>query len=529
MIEDNLLRIIGEDNITSNRFFELYQSKNEEHNSNTCFACREQFFKLIAEFSEDWVYWINPDFTIAYMSPSCKLITGYDTEELIKNPEFLNEIIHEKDRDKYAKHMDAFSQVKNLCSEEFRIVKKTGETRWISHMCQAVYDQDDQYIGRYVCNKDITDKKNPNIYVLQKEKLVSNICEWASVGYYQIYFDGRLKSANKTFLDMMGYDSVDLLNEQNFEKSCVLDSERREEFKESLKKYGYVKDFESAWIKNGWNIIYLKETATLGRDSSGGLSFYEVFVQDMTEKKNVEYASTVASTKKRKYEELIAKFLATVSHEINTPLNVMLNMVAMLKTDCEAGDKHEVYGDINIIQTEGERIKRTIDLILEISQLQTGTYDVNFSEIDLMDDVFNDIFKTYNKKAGEKNIEFIITNNLVDPKIIADKHGVYQIFLQLIDNALKYTHTGKIEVLLYLNVSNQVTVEIIDTGLGIKEEYVPFLYNVFSQEDNSYSKMFEGTGLGLAIVKKHCELNDALIEVESEKNIGTKIKIIFVR
>jgi len=65
--------------------------------------------------------------------------------------------------------------------------------------------------------------------------------------------------------------------------------------------------------------------------------------------------------------------------------------------------------------------------------------------------------------------------------------------------------------------------------LGIKEEYVPFLYNVFSQEDNSYSKMFEGTGLGLAIVKKHCELNDALIEVESEKNIGTKIKIIFVR
>lgn len=529
MIEDNLLRAVEEDNIPSNKFIELYKSINENYNSDTCSACREQFFKLIAEFSEDWIYWINTDSSISYTSPSCKHITGYDIEEIIRYPEFLNKIIHEKDREKYTKHIDAVSQGKNLCSEKFRIIKKSGEIRWISHLCQAVYDQDDKYIGRYVRNKDITGKKNPNIYVLQKEKLVDNICEWASVGYYQIYFDGRLKSANKIFLDMLGYDLADLLTNQNFEENCVSDLDKREEFKKSLRKYGYIKDFESAWIKKGWNIIYLKETATLGRDTLGDLSFYEVFVQDITEKKNAEYASIVASTKKRKYEELITQFLATVSHEINTPLNVILNMVSMLKTDYEAGNKYEINGDINIIKAEGERIKRTIDLILEISQLQSGAYDVSISEIDLIEDVFNDIFKIYNEKANEKNVELIITNKLIDSKIIADKHGVCQIFLQLIDNALKYTHSGKIEVLLYLNENNQVTIEITDTGMGIKEEYVPFLFKVFSQEDNSYSRMFEGTGLGLAIVKKHCELNDALIEVESKKNIGTKIKIIFVR
>jgi len=529
MIEDNLLRTVVEDNIPSSKFVELYKSENENFNSETCFACREQFFKLIAEFSEDWIYWINSDSTISYMSPSSKHITGYDIEEIVRYPEFVNEIIYEKDREKYTKHTNAFLLRKNLCNEEFRIIKKSGEIRWISHMCQAVYDQEDKYLGRYVRNKDITEMKNSNIYVLQKEKLVNNICDWASVGYYQIYFDGRLKSANKIFLDMLGYDLSELLNEKDFEKTCILDSDKREEFKTTLKKFGFIKNFESAWIKKGCSIIYLKETATLGRDTLGGISFYEVFVQDITERKNAENIAVVASSKKQKYEELITEFLATVSHEINTPLNVILNMVSMLKNDCEVGDKHEINSDINIIKTEGERIKRTIDLILEISQLQSGTYEVGISEIDLIDDIFSNIFRAYNEKAKEKNVALVITNKLFDPKIVADKHGVYQIFLQLIDNALKYTHSGKIEILLYLNGNNQVTVEVTDTGMGIKEEYVPFLFKVFSQEDNSYSKLFEGTGLGLAIVKKHCELNDALIEVESKKNIGTKVKIIFVR
>lgn len=182
---------------------------------------------------------------------------------------------------------------------------------------------------------------------------------------------------------------------------------------------------------------------------------------------------------------------------------------------------------LNIIDEEGKRIQRTIDLILEMSELQTGTYDYNITEVNFIEDVFNQLFEQYRNKAEKKHLEFVLTDNLLERKIFADKHSIYQIFNQLIDNAIKYTNSGKVEVVLYQDDKKHTTVEISDTGIGIKEEFLPHLFSVFSQENNSYSRVFEGTGLGLAIVKKHCDLNNAVIEVESKKNVGTKFKVVF--
>ncbi|NMB81808.1 MAG: PAS domain S-box protein [Ignavibacteria bacterium] len=520
---------MSSNNISQVEGIDLYSTLNETTEKNDCIACREEFFKLIAEFSEDWVYWINPDNTISYMSPSAKHITGYEPDELAKYPNFLSHITYAKDLSKSKNHIRALKTGKNFCSEDFRIIKKNGEVRWISHMCQAVYDIDDKYIGRYVRNVDISEKMNPTVYKLQRDKLVKNICEWASVGYYQIYFDGRLKSANKMFLDMIGYDMDELKNNPNFENEFVFDGDKRKEFKSALQKYGFVKDFESTWIKRGWNILYLKETAKVCSNLSGGNAYYEAFVYDVTERKNVEFHTIAATTRKQKYDELITGFFTNISHEIKTPLNVIINMVSLLKSDLEANETKSINGDIHIIQTECEKIKRTINLILEMSQLHSGTYDLSFSEFDIMKEIFEPLILEYTDKIKEKNLLLTMTNNLSNAKIIGDRYGIYQIFLQLLDNALKYTSTGKIEIVLYNDESNHINVEIKDSGIGIEAEYIPFLFNVFSQEDNGYSRMFQGTGLGLAIVKKHCELNDAFIDFESEKYKGTKVKVKFNR
>lgn len=520
---------MGNIEISSTEDKELSASSSEVQDKNYCVACREEFFKLIAEFSEDWVYWINPDNTIGYMSPSAKHITGYEPDELAKYPNFLNHITYAKDLGRSRNHMKAILSGKNFCREDFRIIKKNGEVRWISHMCQAVYDIDDKYIGRYVRNIDVSEKMNPTVYKLQREKLVKNICEWASVGYYQMYFDGRLKSANKVFLNMLGYEFDELKSYPNFENEFVFDNEKRKEFKTALHKYGFVKDFESTWIKRGWNILYLKETAKVCHDVQGANAYYESYVYDVTERKNVEYQTIAASTRKQKYEELISGFFANISHEIKTPLNVIINMVSLLKADIEANETKSINGDISIIQTECDRIKRTINLILEMSQLQSGTYELTYTEFDIMKEVFEPLIHEYADKIKEKNLLLTLNNNLTNAKIIGDRYGIYQIFLQLLDNALKYTNSGKIEILLYNDEDGNINAEIKDTGVGIESEYIPFLFNVFSQEDNSYSRMFEGTGLGLAIVKKHCELNDAFIDFESEKYKGTKVKVKFNR
>lgn len=488
---------------------------------------RAELFKLIVEFSNDWVFWLNEDLTVRYMSPSCKFITGYDEEEFLE-PSItpIEKIIHPNDAERFKRQKELIQQGLNFYSDEFRIITKFGKVRWISHICQSVYDADDRFLGRLATNRDITEKmesvcKNCAL----DDKSVLNIYENASIGYYHMYYDGRLKTANKVFCKMLGFESPIELMEMSVEKNYVLDFEKRENLKKFIKKYGQVKNFESKWIKKDGSIVYLRETASRPKSPEEADVYYEGIVQDVTENKKGELALLEASTQSKKNEELKAQFLATISHEIRTPLNAIMNFASMLKTDLRDMSAKEFISNINVIEVEGKRIQRTIDLILEMSQLRTGTYNYVQTEFDLVDDIISPIYNQYKEAAAAKGIELTLTNQLVNSQITADQHSIFQIFNQLIDNAIKYTKTGKVETQLFQIEQNKLWIKIIDTGIGIEQEYIPHLFDVFSQEDNSYSRMFEGTGLGLALVKGHCIQNNATIEVESEKEKGTIFNI----
>ena len=99
----------------------------------------------------------------------------------------------------------------------------------------------------------------------------------------------------------------------------------------------------------------------------------------------------------------------------------------------------------------------------------------------------------------------------------------------MIDNAIKYTKKGKIEILLSKNTVGNNVVEIKDTGIGISEEFQAKLFEPFVQEDQGFKRNFEGNGLGLALVKNYCDINKAVIEVESEKNVGSTFRVTFVK
>jgi len=97
----------------------------------------------------------------------------------------------------------------------------------------------------------------------------------------------------------------------------------------------------------------------------------------------------------------------------------------------------------------------------------------------------------------------------------------------LIDNAVKYTEKGKIELILGLNTSGNIMVELKDTGIGMSKEFLPSMFNPFTQEEQGFTRSYEGNGLGLMLVKKYCELNNMNIEIVSEKNVGSTFRIIF--
>ena len=495
----------------------------------TVMDCTEPFFKLIADFSDVWVYWINADSTLGYNSPACKYITGYDlTDELFSDIHFLEKLIHPLYLKNFKKYNEFFDRGLNISHEEFSIITKTGQLKWIHHYCQTVYDREGKYLGIYAANTDITEVKKLKELFLFNESTVQRIPDSNSHGYYQIYFDGTLKSANQTFLNMLSYKTIEDLAGFNVEEHCLLSPDNRNDFKNELLKHGFVKEYESKWIRKDWTIVYLKETASIIESMSWEKPFYQGIVEDITERKLTELANNEAQSNRIKTELLKTEFLATISHEIRTPLNVILNFTQLLKGEDSTAAANEKNEAIDIIVTEGERIKRTIDLILELSQLQSDTYEYIFTELDLFDDVLIPVFKIYEPKAAKKGLRFNVTRLLTNTLTTADKQSVIQIFTQLLDNAVKFTPTGRIDVSIYQNIIGQICVEVADTGKGIREDYIPHLFSLFSQEENSYSRTFEGIGIGLAIIKKHCSQNNIRVDVESKKNVGTKFIITFM-
>jgi PAS domain S-box-containing protein len=121
-------------------------------------AREEEKFHTVADYTYDWEYWEGPQGEIRYMSPSCQRVTGYAQAEFVADPELLQRIVHPDDHALLATHRHDI-EYKDDAALDFRIVRRDGETRWLAHVCRAVFGSDGQYMGRRVSNRDITERK----------------------------------------------------------------------------------------------------------------------------------------------------------------------------------------------------------------------------------------------------------------------------------------------------------------------------------------------------------------------------------
>ncbi|MBL1212134.1 MAG: GAF domain-containing sensor histidine kinase [Ignavibacteriae bacterium] len=234
-----------------------------------------------------------------------------------------------------------------------------------------------------------------------------------------------------------------------------------------------------------------------------------------------------AKDEAERLSKLKTEFLAQMSHEIRTPINTIFGFTSILK-DTMANKLPADQGEtFRIINAAGQRIIRTIDLILEMSQIHTGNYEYNPVVLDLGYEVLENLTSKYRRYALRKNLKFEFINNAEDRKVLADKHMIDQVFSNLIENAIKFTNEGEILVKIYPGADDKIKVDVSDTGIGISEEYQENMYKTFSQEDRGYTRKFDGNGLGLAIVKSYVEINKAQLNLTSKKGKGALFTITF--
>ncbi len=247
----------------------------------------------------------------------------------------------------------------------------------------------------------------------------------------------------------------------------------------------------------------------------------------VVERKNFEQQLIAAKKEAEASNRIKSEFLAQMSHEIRTPINSILSFSSLIRNDLESVVSGELRECFDLIERGGKRLIRTIDLILNVAQLQMDKYEVDLVEVDLANDIISPLISQFEKFAEQKGVKLSFINDTDYSRIVCDYYSVNQLFINLIDNAIKYTPKGNVTLEMRKNEDDNLIVDVIDTGIGISKEFQSEIFEIFTQEDTGYTRKFEGTGLGLSLVKQYAELNNAKITVESKKGFGSKFSVTF--
>lgn len=293
---------------------------------------------------------------------------------------------------------------------------------------------------------------------------------------------------------------------------------------EQVKKDGHL-EFEWKFIKEG--NCHFDAEVNLTEFTLSNHDFTLAIIRDITERKRSQEELKNAKELAERSNRVKSEFLAQISHEIRTPVNSILSFSTLLKEELNnaiSSDHHEIF---NLINNGGERLIRTIDLILNMSEVQLGTYTPNKEYIDIERLVLEPLYSEFKHKAHEKNLEFHLVKNYENNiSVFGDLYTITQIFTNLIDNAIKYTPKGNVTIICDI-IDDKLSISVKDSGIGISEEYLGDIFQPFTQEETGYTRKFDGNGLGLALVKNYCSYNDAYIKVFSEKGKGSEFRVIF--
>jgi signal transduction histidine kinase/CheY-like chemotaxis protein len=226
----------------------------------------------------------------------------------------------------------------------------------------------------------------------------------------------------------------------------------------------------------------------------------------------------IAKIKAESATKAKSEFLANMSHEIRTPMNGIIGMTYLtLQTSLD--EKQKKY--IQRIDNSAKNLLSIINDILDFSKIEAGKLSIEkirFDMFELIDSVINII----ELKAYEKNLELIVNYDIeMNKEFYGDSLRISQILINLLNNAVKFTHKGSVKLTIKNIGVDRYLFEIIDTGIGLSEEEQTKLFKSFSQADGSTTRKYGGTGLGLSITKQLVELMNGFIYVNSEKGKGS--------
>lgn len=453
--------------------------------------------------------WVNDAF---------EKITGFTFEDVKGKP--LGDLISGPDTDwSLIEEARRLTQQKQSFTVDILAYRKDKQPIWLSIYNTVVLDEDGKVESEVEIIIDITEKKK-----VEKElQILSLVASKTNTGVTISNEKGEITWMNEALTELIGYNLTelsgkmlgDVLSTPETDKELILKSRKKANNKQAytIEVLAHKKDGTPVWLS-------VANTPIL--NAQGQVERQVELIYDITQRKQVEKEMVEAREQALQLSEAKEMFLSVMSHEIRTPLNAVIGMTHLL---LENEPKASQIDDLNILKFSGENLLNIINDILDFTKIETGNLQLESLPFDLHT-LCVDITHSLQVNAGKKGNQLMLFyDDKIPEQLLGDKTRLYQVIINLLGNAIKFTDKGRVELIVKLKQLTEegalIFFEILDNGIGIPKEKQSYIFETFTQARTDISRKYGGTGLGLAITKKLLKLYHSEIKVESTEGKGT--------
>ena len=377
---------------------------------------------------------------------------------------------------------------------------------------------------------DITENKNAQKKILLQNQTLELVIDSTLVGIWDWNIQTGALILNERWAEIIGYtlDELSPISIDTWMKYAYPDDleESNRRLNECWEAPGRSYIYEARMRHKDGSLRWVLDSGKVVEWADDGSPIRMVGTHlDITEQKEIQDSLEIALEKSKIAAKTKSDFLATMSHEIRTPMNGILGMLELLdksQLDTEQSRK------VNIAQSSANSLLTIIDDILDFSKMDAGKLAIESIDFNLRA-IIDSCVESLCVKAYEKDLAIIIDNIDIDSIYVkGDPNRVRQIFMNILGNAIKFTHDGEVSITSKLITKNNVILfecQILDTGIGIPSDKIHDLFSSFSQVDASTTRQYGGTGLGLSISKKLARLMNGDITVNSQLHSGSQFTI----
>ncbi|KPL15105.1 MAG: hypothetical protein AMS23_01205 [Bacteroides sp. SM1_62] len=477
------------------------------------------YFEQLFEGSPETIVLISNHGKLIRVNSEFEKLFGYTQEEAIGN--YIDELIAPNDHLKEARSISRKVAKGEKIQVETVRQHKNGSRIQVSVMITPIVIGSKQ-VGVYGIYRNITDRKKADMALRESEEKLRNILYSSPDAIIVSDLRGYITECNQAALDVFECETDSELIGINANQFVIPEMRRKGiEALKTVLRAGSIKNIEFELITKKGNQVFVDLSASLIRDTNDRPIGIATITQDISERKAYERNLEEAKEKAEESDRLKSAFLANMSHEIRTPMNAILGFSELLRSEEITKEVRDEY--TRIIHNKGNELMLIINDIIDISKIEAGDIKIIKSEVEV-NDFLQPLYQHYNREKSLMNKDHIQLRlqipEMADPVIHTDPARLKQVLYNLINNALKFTQEGFIDIGYTLRDSN-VEFFVRDTGIGVTRQKQHIIFDRFRQVDESLNSQFGGTGLGLAISKNLVNLLGGEIWIESEEDQGS--------